>query len=254
VDSDNQTLIFHTADEGGSTPNFQLYRSTQQQMMKTPFVLNTALRKEGVSGLQELVEAPSAMEWLQKSIKVEFPDNGEIMRASVETQSGDSCVKIINAVVEAYMDEVVLNERNDRLKRLDNLERVYSEAEQKVRTKRSELRALATALGTSDSDSLTVAQENALQQFGVMQTKLSEVQFQLMQAEGELEIAKKWEEQALAEMRRPWQVLSNRRQLLTWKMKLRVHAVDWSRYNEIWVLIIPAIAAWPKKWPSTNRF
>jgi capsular exopolysaccharide synthesis family protein len=141
------------------------------------------------------------MEWLQKSIKVEFPDNGEIMRASVETQSGDSCVKIINAVVEAYMDEVVLNERNDRLKRLDNLERVYSEAEQKVRTKRSELRALATALGTSDSDSLTVAQENALQQFGVMQTKLSEVQFQLMQAEGELEIAKKWEEQALAEMR-----------------------------------------------------
>jgi len=201
IDSDNRTLIFKTADEGGSASNFQLYRSTQQQKMKIPFVLNAALRKEGISSLPELAEAPSPMEWLQKSIKVEFPDNGEIMRASVETQSGDSCVKIINAVVKAYMDEVVLNERNDRLKRVDNLERVYSEAEQKVRTKRSELRALATALGTSDTDSLTVAQQNALQQFGVMQNKLSEVQFQLMQAEGELEIARKWEEQTLAEMR-----------------------------------------------------
>jgi capsular exopolysaccharide synthesis family protein len=202
VDSDDRRLIFQTADEGGSASNFQLYRSTQQQMMKTPFVLNTALRKEGISELAELVEAPSAMDWLQNSIKVEFPGNGEIMRASLETQNSDSCVKIINAVVEAYMEEVVLNERNDRLKRLNSLEKVYSEAEQKVRTKRSELRALATALGTSDTDSLTVAQQNALQQFGVMQTQLSEVQFQLMQAEGELEIAKKWEEQTLAELKK----------------------------------------------------
>jgi polysaccharide biosynthesis transport protein len=201
VDSSDRPLIFQTADEGGNPNNFQLYCSTQQQLMKTPFVLNTALRNEGLSSLTELVEAPSAMEWLQKSIKVEFPEKGEIMRVSVETQSGDSCVKIINAVVEAYMDEVVLNERTDRSKRLDSLQKVYAEAEQNVRTKRSELRSLATALGTSDSDSLTVAQQNALQQFGLMQSKLSEVQFQLMQAEGELEVARKWEEQALAKMR-----------------------------------------------------
>lgn len=200
VDAEDHRLIFQTADTGNSSTNFQLYRSTQQQMMKTPFVLNTAMRKDGISELPELVEASSAMEWLQNSIKVEFPGNGEIMKASLETQNPSSCVKIINAVVEAYMEEVVLNERNDRLKRLNSLEKVYSEAEQKVRTKRQELKTMATAMGTSDSDSLTVVQQNALQQFGVMQNKLSEVQFQLMQAEGELQIAKKWEEQMLAEL------------------------------------------------------
>lgn len=199
VNSDDRPLIFKTADED-STPNFQLYRSTQQQIMKTPFVLNTALRKEGVGNLPEFTDSLSPIEWLQKSIKVEFPDNGEIMRVSLETENRDSGIKIINAVVEAFMDEVVLNERNERVQRLDNLERVYSEAEQKVRSKRSELKALATALGTSDTDSLTVAQQNALAQFGVMQTKLSEVQFQLMQAEGELEVARKWEETVQAEL------------------------------------------------------
>jgi hypothetical protein len=48
-------------------------------------------------------------------------------------------------------------------------------------------------LGTSDSLSLTVAQQSALQQFGKMQEKLSEVQFELMQAEGQLKIAQEFD-------------------------------------------------------------
>ncbi len=123
-------------------------------------------------------------------MKVSFPADGEVMQVSIEAKNPNSAVKIVNAVVNAYMDEVVLNERNERLQRRDNLERVYSEAEGKVRSKRAELKSLASALGTSDSDSLTVAQQNALQQFGLMQEKLSEVQFRLMQAEGEYSVAK----------------------------------------------------------------
>ncbi len=86
------------------------------------------------------------------------------------------------------MNEVVVSERNERLKRLDNLERVYAEAETKVRNKRAELKTLAAALGTGDSESLTVAQQSTLQQFGLMQEKLSDVQYQLMQAQGEIKI------------------------------------------------------------------
>jgi capsular exopolysaccharide synthesis family protein len=48
---------------------------------------------------------------------------------------------------------------------------------------------MAVALGTGDSESLTVAQQSALQQFGQMQQKLSEIQFELMQSEGQLRVA-----------------------------------------------------------------
>ncbi len=87
------------------------------------------------------------------------------------------------------MKEVVVEERNQKLNRLNNLEQVYSDAEGKVRNKQGELKSLAAALGTSDTESLTVAQQTALQQFGKMQENLSSVQFDLMQAEGELNLA-----------------------------------------------------------------
>ena len=101
------------------------------------------------------------------------------MQVSIETDSSTACVDIVNAVVTAYMDEVVVTERNERLHRLDNLERVHTQAEGKVRNKRAELKSLASALGTGDSESLTVAQQTSLQQYGLLQEKLSNIQFDL---------------------------------------------------------------------------
>ncbi len=190
LSSDNERLVFETADSGSQGPTgFKMFKNTQQQIILTPFVLNAALRDQKISALPEISSNPSPIAWLQETIKVSFPADGEIMRVSLEAPSGDSCVKIVNAVVNAYMSEVVDDDRNERLKRLDNLERVAAEAEAKVRSKRTEFKGLASALGTGDTDSLTVAQQSALTQYGFMQEKLSTIQFELLQAEGELRIA-----------------------------------------------------------------
>ena len=98
-------------------------------------------------------------------------------------------VPIFNGANDAFIQKMVVNERKERLTRLETLERVYSEAETKVRNKQEELKSLAAALGTNDSQSLTVAQQNSLTQFGKMTEKLGEVQFALKQAKGELKLA-----------------------------------------------------------------
>ena len=197
IRSDDRTLIFETADQaGGGHRNFSLYKNTQKQMMVTPFVLNAALRSEGVSSLPEIRAQADPLFWLQEQLQVSFPADGEIMRVSMSTTSPAASVQLVNAVVGAYMDEVVVSERNERLQRLDNLERVHAEAESKVRNKQAELKQLAAALGTSDSDSLTVAQQSALEQFGIMQEKLSSIQFELMKAEGEMDIARQMQQAA----------------------------------------------------------
>ena len=187
LNANERQLIFATADQSGG--DFKLYKNTQQQLMKTPFVLNAALRDEKVASLPELQKEADPMSWLQGAVSVSYPQDGEIMQVSFTTASQSSCTEIVNAIVNAFMDEVVLHERNQRLQRRDSLERVYAEAESKVRDRRGELKTMASALGTSDSDSLTVVQQSALQQFGLMQEKLATIQFELMQVEGELKIA-----------------------------------------------------------------
>ena len=190
IDASDRPLIFKTADEVASRGgDFNLYKSTQQQLLLTPFVLKTALRDPKMSSLEEIAEQDDPVAWLKENMKVTFPGNGEIMQISMDTRSPTSCVPIVNGVVDAFMQEVVMSDRNERLKRLDTLEKVFSERTNQVRSKRVELKNLAATLGTSDTSSLTVAQQNALQQFGKMQEKLSEVQFSLMQAEGEIKIA-----------------------------------------------------------------
>ncbi|QDV27309.1 exopolysaccharide transport family protein [Aureliella helgolandensis] len=195
IDSDNRPLLFETVDQaGGGVSGFKLYKSTQQQIMLTPFVLNAALRDGELSSLPIIAQHDDPVSWLQEKLEVTFPGDGEVMQVTLETQSPADCVKIVNGVVDAYMKEVVGNERSQRRQRLESLEIVHAEAESKVRIKRAELKSLATLLGTGDAESLTVAQQNALQQYGLMQEKLSTIQFALMQAEGEMKLASEFDQ------------------------------------------------------------
>jgi polysaccharide biosynthesis transport protein len=200
VDGDSRPLLFKTADEAaGRGTDFRLYKNTHQQLLMTPFVLNAALRAPEVAALKEIANEDDPVGWLKQNLKVGFPGDGEIMQVSVETVSPTSCITLANGIVDAFMKEVVMNDRGDRLRRLETLEKVFSERTSEVRNRQVELKNLAATLGTSDTDSLTVAQQNALQQFGKSQEKLGEVQFLLMQAEGELKIAEEMAQRQIAE-------------------------------------------------------
>lgn len=182
-------LVFETADRSARN-DFKTFKNTQKQLLFTPFVLNNALARDGVASLPPLRDVPNAIEWLQKELKVEFPGDAEIMQVSITCQDGDAAQKIVDAVVGAYMDEVILAQQEERTQRLENLERVYAEAEGKARSRRAELRRLADTLGTSDSDSLSLAQQGAVQQFGLVRNELTKTRFELMRAQGKLDILK----------------------------------------------------------------
>ena len=84
-----------------------------------------------------------------------------------------SSIAIVNAIVHAYLDEVVNLERRRRFQRLDSLELVHANSEEQLRSKQNELKLLASALGTGDSESLTIAQQVAMQQLGYLQQRVS---------------------------------------------------------------------------------
>ena len=190
VTAEQKPLVFQTADHPGMKSTFDLYKNTQTQLITTPFVLNAALGSSEVQDLPLIENQADPTAWMWENVDAGFTTDGEIMEVGFTSSDPRSSVVMVNAIVNAYLEEVVNSERLLRFQRLDNLESVRSTSEEQLRSKQKELRFLAAALGTSDSESLTVAQQSAIEQFGLMQEKLSEVQFELMTAQGELDIAR----------------------------------------------------------------
>ncbi len=151
--------------------------------MLTPLVLNAALRSDELTSLPRVKALIDPIEWLQKGLTVDF--KAEIGQVSFTDPDANVAKAAVDGVISAYMEEVVLAEETVRRQRLDNLERVYAEAETKIRTKRADMKSLVDSLGSGDSESLSLAQQGAIQEFGLYRNELTRVQFELMRAEGE---------------------------------------------------------------------
>ncbi|MFN7843906.1 MAG: hypothetical protein ACK5N9_19485 [Pirellula sp.] len=188
IDSNDTPLAFQTADRvANGIVAFKVYKNTQKQLVTSPLVLNTALADEKVSTLSSIKTSPDPMQSLINGIKVTFPDDSEVMAVELASQSISDSKIIVDAIVNAYLNEVVLAERNERVKRLENLEKAFSETEGKTRAKHAELRQIADTLGTGDSQTISLAQQTAIQQFGLLRTDLNKVSFDLLKTEGQLE-------------------------------------------------------------------
>jgi hypothetical protein len=128
-----------------TAPEFQTYKITQQQLIKSQFVLLAALRKPDVARLPSVQASQTggdAVRWLESLVKVEFPGDAEIMSVSVSHSDPIVATTLARAVVGAYLSEVVNAERNARRERLSELDRAYVEKESEVRGKKEAVKKL----------------------------------------------------------------------------------------------------------------
>jgi len=190
VATSEKPLVFRTAEIEGSrfTPDaYDIYKLTQGELIKTPFVFNAALKDPNVDRLVTKYENENKISWLEEEIRVGFPGQAEIMEVGLRLNSAENAAEIVNAVVQAYLDEVVEKEKNLRRTRLTELEQAQKSVEEKVRRKRNDLKNFAQSQGTSDPETLTLKQRIAVQDWADHQRQLSQVRFAMQQAEGYLE-------------------------------------------------------------------
>ncbi len=193
VASEQQTLVFRTAEAGSRSERaeavgrsrFEIYKATQQQLITSPFVITAALRQPGINELRCIRQQDDPVVWLRRKIKVSFPGGAEIMRVSLKGKDPKEAATLVQAVIDAYQDEVVYIERADRKKHLSELDVVYAEKEDQVRARRTEFKQLAERLGTGEGPTFALKQENALQQFRAYRDELLRHQLALRRANGE---------------------------------------------------------------------
>ncbi|MEX2286075.1 MAG: polysaccharide biosynthesis tyrosine autokinase [Planctomycetaceae bacterium] len=177
-----EKILFETADKQSA---FRTYKQTQMRMVTSPFVLSSALRKPELSNLKMLEQTGDPVHWLETKIEVTSPAS-EFVRISLAGDEPKELAAVINAVTEAYMEEVVNSEKLKRQKRKDNLEQVHREFDETLRTRRVAVKKLAEALQTSDSAALTIKQQMAAEYFAQLRREHAQTRFERMRAETQL--------------------------------------------------------------------
>jgi succinoglycan biosynthesis transport protein ExoP len=141
-------VLFQTGDNGGG--DYLQYQNTQKSLVKSRLVLSAALRDPKVGRYQMVREQIDPIAWLQEKLKVEFIGGSEVMEISLAGGKPEEVAGLVNAVVRAYIDEVVNWDLKRRTERFDRLRKIKDQYADLLKKKRDTVRKLSEAAGLDD--------------------------------------------------------------------------------------------------------
>lgn len=150
VSSDPLSLLDKTAVQ--TTTDYDIFKGTQIALLKSPFVLNKALRNEqfNIAGLPFFDDAEDKVEHLQNELLVSFPSNGEILEVTLAGPHEKKELKaIVEAVCNAYYDDVLYRDNTARVRPLQILQKSLKDLKETVYDKMTDYQSLAKEAGSS---------------------------------------------------------------------------------------------------------
>ncbi|MEM9351601.1 MAG: polysaccharide biosynthesis tyrosine autokinase [Planctomycetota bacterium] len=131
-----------------SHQEFEIFQQTQLALLKSHFVLQTALGRSDVSQLDAVQKEEDAVQWLIDEMKVSFPGEGEILEIRYDGEENpEELLLVIDAVVDAYQKEVLYKENARQNELRDKLMELHSEVEKELADKMEEYEKLVKQIG-----------------------------------------------------------------------------------------------------------
>ncbi len=178
-----ESEVFRRTDPYAVDPiRFDIYKSTQEQLLLSRFVLMAALRKPEVYRIPAIRDAQQngdPVDWLMRRVSVYFPGRAEVMAVSVTRDDPAEAQTLVKAVVDSYLTEVVNVERDQKRQRVTELDSVCATKEDDLRKKRQEMRVLGLEAGSVETEVLTVKNRLILEELAVARGELARTQTEM---------------------------------------------------------------------------
>lgn len=87
-------------------PSHATQIAADMTLLKSPLVISKALEKQGIRSLKSISETPNPVEWLGAHLSVDNPGSSEIISVSLESNNGKDAMKVLDAIVETYLEDV----------------------------------------------------------------------------------------------------------------------------------------------------
>jgi hypothetical protein len=126
------------------------YRETLSSMMVAPTVFTAALQNADLQGTF-LSEKEKPLAWLEANMVAGFEGDSDLLVLRLEgpEEQANDLRAIVQAVSQAFMDEVVMKNRFEGAKDLERLESSYAEYQIQLREKLTELATVRAESGES---------------------------------------------------------------------------------------------------------
>ena len=185
ISASEHSIVFQPNDHAADS--FEVYKGTQQQLITSDVVLISALRKPEFARLPVIQKEDDPIRWLAKNLRVDYPGNAEIMRVSLTGNNPDEAAELVRAVVEAYMNGAGDAERRDKREHLKELEKLYAEKSDLLRTRRTQIKQLTDELGTGDPGALSFKRQIAQEEYSEARNELIRLRTERQRAKDNLE-------------------------------------------------------------------
>lgn len=180
-----------TAPEGQEgSEEFLAHQRTQAAVLKSRDVIQAALRQPRVAERREVQERPHPVLWLAENLRVDSNLGPEILSVSLSGNHPDDLPVLVNAIVQAYLQERANKERLKQPVRLEQLEGNYRRLADTLRRKRALLRELETNLGVDSPQMVLLRYQSALQQLTDTGKEAMQTRVALKSAQIELALLK----------------------------------------------------------------
>jgi hypothetical protein len=172
-------VLFDAAPRPTEKEEYESYRQTQLALVKSRVVLNAALRRPGVAQLKMIRQHPlDPVEWLEGQLQVDYSAGPDILTVSLSGNDGDELKAIVEAVTQAYLDEIVDKDRKRRNDQAEELRKIQKKYQDLVEAKRKTLHEFLNAANRNDD--LELERRKAETQLQTFLAQLAQVQSELL--------------------------------------------------------------------------
>lgn len=125
-------------------------KQTQMQLVRDRRVISLALQEKGVGNLELLRAQEDPQQWLEENVKV-FARGTEFFRISLVGENPSELAKILNAITNAYFNEVVKKDRVALQEQVRLYEKLKADANETLKQKRKVLHTIAELQGPNQT-------------------------------------------------------------------------------------------------------
>ena len=192
--------------------DFEVFKQTQADLIKTSFVMNAALRQPGISNLEIVKNKPwggkrkEPAAWLERELKVSSPEGTEIVQLSFKERNEEEVIRVLNAIKDAYMHEVIHKESVAKTTDLERMRVRKRRIDDELKRKLETVKSLAEEFGSTQSESSKLRIDLAFKTLNALERDRADLSRQLRQLRHEFYLVRQEHQASLGYQPKDWEL------------------------------------------------